>query len=293
MRIISVGRSLAFAALAWTLAAIPAFAAPKKAAPPQDPPLTAHIVRSSMPGCEPDCPQWIAVSGALTAGSPAVFKKALKQAGKARLPVIINSPGGDVDAALAIGRMIRERKLDVAVGWTLYSGCAPKDKACKLPKADKGVYRGLIFAFNGYCLSACPFILAAGQKRLAGGGALVGVHQISSQSIQERVTYREEYRMVNGKKKVISRKVLGRKTVKGKVTAKMSKPLRRKLEAYLQGMGVKPALVDLLDRAPPESIYLLQHDDLNSTDLATSQESAVTMGDPGLCKFDQPAENCR
>jgi hypothetical protein len=37
--------------------------------------------------------------------------------------------------------MIRERKLDVIVGWTLFTGCNPSVKTCKLPK---GTERGLL-----------------------------------------------------------------------------------------------------------------------------------------------------
>lgn len=271
----------------------PAMAAPKKAAPLNDPPMTAHVVRSAMPGCEPNCPQWIALDGRLTAQSPGVFRKALKLAGKKRFPVIIMSPGGDVDAALAIGKMIRQRKLDVAVGWTHYSGCTPREKACKLLKENNNVYRGLAFAYGGYCMSACPFILASGQRRLAAGGAQVGVHQISSQSLRERLTYQEEYRIVNGKKKVISRKIIGRKTIKGKVTSKMSPLLRKKLETYLHGMGVKPSLLDLVDKAPPASIYLLQAGELAATALSNDAGSAPVLVAPGQCRSQPPADHCQ
>ena len=103
-------------------------------------------------------------------GSARQFRKILKQAGKLRLPVVITSPGGDVEAALAIGQMIRERKLDVLVGWTLFTGCNPTVKTCKLPKEQKGVYAGLAMTSRGYCFSACPFILASRAETDPGDG---------------------------------------------------------------------------------------------------------------------------
>ena len=81
---------------------------------------------------------------------------------------MITSPGGDVEAALAIGQMIRQRKMDVMVGWTLFTGCNPSVKTCKLPKQQKGVYAGITMTSRAYCFSACPFVLASGQKRILG-----------------------------------------------------------------------------------------------------------------------------
>ena len=109
--------------------------------PPGSPPMAFAIVRNGTVGCEPNCPQWISAEGQIMPGSATQFRKILKQAGKLRLPVVITSQGGDVEAALAIGQMIRERKIDVLVGWTLFTGCNPTVKTCKLPKAAEGRLR--------------------------------------------------------------------------------------------------------------------------------------------------------
>ena len=226
---------------------------------PVSPPMVFAIVRSGTVGCEPNCPQWISAEGQIMPGSASQFRKILKQAGKLRLPVVITSPGGDVEAALAIGQMIRQRKLDVLVGWTLFTGCNPTAKTCKLPKAQKGVYAGLAMTSRGYCLSACPFILASGQKRILGAGAFLGVHEITTQPITQRIRYNETYRMVNGKKKVLSRKVVSRKNIIGKPTTKLSKSFDKKLKAYLNTMGVSLAMLDLLRLAPPSAIHTLTY----------------------------------
>jgi len=260
---------------------------------PVSPPMVFAIVRSATVGCEPNCPQWISAEGQIMPGSASQFRKILKQAGKLRLPVVITSPGGDVEAALAIGQMIRERKLDVLVGWTLFTGCNPTTKSCKLPKEQKGVYAGLAMTSRGYCLSACPFILASGQKRILGAGAILGVHEITTQPITQRIRYNETYRMVNGKKKVLSRKVVSRKNIVGKVTTKLSKPFDKKLKAYLNTMGVSLAMLDLLHLAPPSEIHTLTTEEMKSTNLVTASGNAADLVSNSLCKAATPADNCK
>jgi hypothetical protein len=251
------------------------------------------IVRSGTVGCEPNCPQWISAEGQIMPGSANQFRKILKQAGKLRLPVVITSPGGDVEAALTIGQMIRERKLDVLVGWTLFTGCNPTAKTCNLPKEQKGVYAGLVMTSLGYCLSACPLIVAAGQKRILGAGAILGVNEITTQSITQHIRYNETYRMVNGKKKVLSRKVVSRKNIIGKPTTKLSKPFDKKLKAYLNTMGVSLAMLDLLHLAPPSAIHTLSYDEMKSTNLVTAFGDAAELVSNSLCKTATPADNCR
>ena len=90
------------------------------------------VVRSGEPGCEPTCPEWISAEGGIAANTPAQLKKLLKTLGGRKLPIVVSSPGGDVDAALALGRMIRQYKLDVAVGKTRFAG---------LPTRTEGLHR--------------------------------------------------------------------------------------------------------------------------------------------------------
>ena len=194
---------------------------------------------------------------------------------------------------MAIGQMIRERKLDVLVGWTLFTGCNPTAKTCKLPKAQKGVYAGLAMTSRGYCLSACPFLFAAGQKRILGAGAFLGVHEITTQPITQRIRYNETYRMVNGKKKVLSRKVVSRKNIIGKPTTKLSKSFDKKLKAYLNTMGVSVAMLDLLHLAPPSAIHTLSYDEMKSTNLVTAFGDAAELVSNSLCKTATPADNCK
>jgi hypothetical protein len=64
--------------------------------------------------------------------------------------VVLNSPGGSVADALAMGRLIRERKFATEV------------------EAGK------------YCASSCPLVFAGGVERRAGDRAAIGVHQVAA-----------------------------------------------------------------------------------------------------------------
>jgi hypothetical protein len=238
------------------------------------------------------CPQWISAEGQITANTPSVFKKALAALGDHKLPIIISSPGGDVEAALAIGEIIRKRGLDVALGGTYFGGCAPYQKGCKLPKEQDGVYRGVVMSGQGFCVSACPLILAAGEHRFSGPGTYIGVHQISRKISRERVRYLEKYQIINGKKKIVSREVVSRRPMTSYVSTKLDKKLERKLIGYLKRMGVDNSLLALFGRAPPTSIYQLSRSELKTTGLVTSVTPSAELAQSGICTAARPASNC-
>jgi hypothetical protein len=288
---------LLWAALLCLAPLTPVEAATKKKAPKTeqsayDLPMRFVIVRNSVPGCEPLCPQWISAEGQIMAKTPALFKKALAKAGDLRLPIVVTSPGGDVDAALAMGKMIRERHLDVLVGWTYFADCEPHRKDCKLPKEQKNIHRGIAMSYRGYCVSACAFILAAGEQRLAGDAAFVGVHQISRTMIREQVRYLEKYRIVNGRKKMTSRKIVSRKPMKSYVSTKLDKKLKKKIVTYFAGMGVEAKLLDLFDKAPPSSMYMLTPQEARTTKLVTGPTLAFDLVTASQCKIAPPAASC-
>ena len=254
-------------------------------------PMRFAIVRSNVEGCEPNCPQWISAEGAITQETPALLRKILKQAGKDRLPVLINSVGGDVDASLAMGDIIRANRLDVGVGWTFFDGCMPTSLVCKLPEQQRGVYRGVPVTWRAYCFSTCPFILAGGQKRLA-GGAMVGVTQFSTTVTSQRVFYEERYRVVNGRKQLIGRKIVKRDPVKSYTTTNLDKSSQRKLTAHMSKMGVQNGFMALLAKAQPLSVYFLTGKEAMAVKLVTDFASARTLVDNQLCQATPTAANC-
>ena len=89
-------------------------------------------------------------TGTITPGSSQSFAAEVGKRGDYVKTVVLNSPGGSVTDALAMGRLIRERKFATEV------------------EAGK------------YCASSCPLVFAGGVERRAGDSATIGVHQVAA-----------------------------------------------------------------------------------------------------------------
>ena len=251
-----------------------------------EPPIVFAVVRYSSYQCEPVCPQWILAEGQITASSSAQLKKFIKANEKLKLPILIQSGGGDVRAALQMGRMIRKAGLDVVVGWTLLrDDCKPGMKTCKLPPEQNNVYSGFPFSGRAYCNSACNLVLAGGVNRSASASVFVGAHQILTNWTKgDTIYYRDKYRIVNNKKQIISHKIVKRVKGKSYTTNGLYKGLRKELTAYLNEMGVGLGYFELMDKAPPTSIYQVQEGDLKKIKLTTSQQGGEEFFNPQICK---------
>lgn len=240
-----------------------AYAAPaKKTPPPVDPPMQVHVVRSAHPGCEPQCLQWIAAQGKIGPDSVSQFKKVLSQLGDRKLPILIDSTGGSVNDALAIGRLVRAKGLDVVVTKTLFTPCAPTDTACRKSKAG-GELKGLAQASLSKCASSCAFILAGGTRRFVGQGTFVGVHQITMILRMYRILTRHSFGVpVETQKTFISEQKVGQKSPQTQSTY-------TNMKRYFAEMGIGDDILPLIMSTPTDSIRWLTADELRSTRLAT------------------------
>ena len=128
-------------------------------------------------------------------GDGAGFCSGDRRTRRATLADLVDSPGGSVADAMAMGRLIRARRLAVAVARTVLAPCAPPAREC-------GVARGTALSFSAGCASACPLILAGGVERYASPVEFIGVHQITRLVTQVVLARRYEvhYRIVDGKK---------------------------------------------------------------------------------------------
>lgn len=243
---------------------------------PADPAMAFFVVRGDkLLGCETDCPEWLLAKGRITAQTPALFKKTLKTLAGKKLPVLVLSHGGDVMAAMALGRLIRKNGLSVGVGGTRFSHCGATRPCEPIAEAD-GTYLGAPSSIGAVCLSACPLVLAAGKTRVAGWG-IVGVHQITSKFDSVRIKYRIEYKMRNGKKEIISRKEIGREKREGRTSTALSKPMRKALTAYLKEMQVKSSLIELMLSTTPDKIRPLTPMETAELNLTNQQASAYDL----------------
>jgi hypothetical protein len=91
-------------------------------------------------------------TGTIAPGSSEAFAAEVARRGDYVKTVVLNSPGGSVNDALAMGRLIREKKFATEV------------------EAGK------------YCASSCPLLFAGGVERRAGANAAIGVHQVAAVS---------------------------------------------------------------------------------------------------------------
>lgn len=280
----------AFAAFAGEAGAVTSKKQPT-AKRPDELPMQLVLVRSAEQGCEPLCPEWIFARGKITAATPGEFRRLFKKIGALRLPIVISSPGGDVSAAMAIGKLIRGRKAVVIVGYPLLYGCQPDNKACKPANQKSGRYVGSDVMLSGYCYSACGLVLAGGVQRF-GPVNTIGTHQMLQTGARERVWYRETYRIVKGKKKVISRKITKRERINLKPTTKISSATRKRLANYLAAMGVSQTYADLFDKAPPSGIYLLNQAEMLETRIVTAEMPEKTILRKALCAGSVPAPHC-
>jgi hypothetical protein len=260
--------------LAWS--APPATAQQAKPQSVIEPPMQVYLVRSAQPGCEPHCAEWIAAQGKIEAGSVALFRTVLRRLGDHKLPILVDSSGGNVREAFAIGRLVRRHGLDVAVTSTVLVPCAPADAACQEASA-RGMLTGLPKARLSKCASACAFILAGGARRLVGAETYVGVHRVRSFYVYTEV--RSAYRRGRGKR-MVAAKMVTRRMVETRTPPQTYRRIRR----YFTEMGVGDPILPLILRTPSGSLHWLTREELQASRLATDWIDGEQLLIPALAK---------
>ncbi len=154
-------------ALLLLVAAGPAGAQQPPAPPPAEPPplvvpaMTFTLVTGEAGACGPGCDRWIAAEGVIVADTPLVFFEFSKQLGGAKPPLLIQSEGGVVDAAMVLGRQVRRAGLATMVARTDRSGPLPQP------------------ALDGTCHGACLYLLLGGTERAMAPGAELSISPIA------------------------------------------------------------------------------------------------------------------
>ena len=259
-----------------------------------DRPMEFVLIHGGSAYCHGDgsCTDWIAAEGQIMADSPRKLQKLLKKVGGLSLPIIVRSPGGDVAAAMQMGLIIRRQGLSVAVGGTRADVCDNAEPLCDAARHRDGSMTGEVYSNGAVCLSACPLLLAGGVRRIASPYALIGVHQITTTYREVRVQYRTEYEMLNGRKKILSQREVGRKMVGKHDTTKLGNKQKAALIAYLNKMGVDPNLFDLMMSANPQSIRLLTQVEAINLKMMTEISSSDQLAAVGTCPRDKTISSC-
>ena len=264
----------------------------KKSIVTQSRDMSFEIMRASRPECEPNCPEWIYAEGEIVTSTSTKFDQILRAAGKVPLLLVIQSGGGDVRAALAMGRAIRAHKMNVAVGYAFALACDGEDLFCNETLKLKQISRGFLSTQPSYCASACTLVLAAGVERIAIPASVIGTHQILNKPMFQRIFYREKYLLINGKKKIISKTITKRETIIGKPTTKMTASFDAELDRYVKVMGVGSSFLDYYAKAPPSGIYKMTPEERLATKIITSQLNPEVYARPAVCLGASSAANC-
>lgn len=229
-----------------------AAAAAKKAAAPQKPaeqpaarpdsknprhhPMVFYIASGEPNACGPGCREWIAAEGTIESGTADRLRAFLKRFRGQLPPIYFSSPGGRIGESLAIGRVLRQRGMTVAIAATLPHDCKPDDdKACRaLKQQGKPLAASLRSA---RCSSACAYALVGGKVRLIPPDAQLGVHAARWTSNNGKPIPADRLRQL---------------------AAKHVADIR----TYLAEMGVSAKLHDIAARTPHEKVRYLSRCEL-------------------------------
>jgi hypothetical protein len=111
-------------------------------------------------GCEPHCRGWIGAVGIITGDTPKIFEEFARGRDLDGATIVLDSDGGSVNDAIALGRRWRQIGLRTTVG----SVTAMGERTSVAPRA--------------WCESMCVFLLLSGTVRYVPEEAHVRVHQI-------------------------------------------------------------------------------------------------------------------
>lgn len=187
--------------------------------------------------CGQNCRTLISAAGAITAETPIEFRNFASSRNLRGATLVLDSDGGSVLGAIALGRQIRTLELSTTVGRA--TDVKTEDRAYVSPIAD--------------CESMCAFVLLAGKHRSVPSQARVMVHQIWLGDRREdptAATYSAE-------DLVLVQRDIGR------------------LARYTADMGGPAELLELALRIPPwEPMHALTRDELRRMALDTLDNGA-------------------
>ena len=190
--------------------------------------------------CGAQCRLWISASGAITADTPRDFESFAQGRDLTGATVVLDSDGGSVLGAIALGSDIRRRGLDTTVGRIVdVPSGQERPRGRYVPRAD--------------CESMCGFVLLGGVHRAVPPEARVMVHQIWLGDRRDDPTAAN----YTAEDLVLVQRDIGR------------------LARYTIDMGGSIDLLNLALRIPPwEPMHALTADETRRTRLATDQSDA-------------------
>jgi hypothetical protein len=143
------------------------------------PTLIIYLAKGPANSCGPGCDRWIAVEGSVDRNAAPRIRRFLQDVKDTQRPIYFHSPGGSVEQAFVIGRLLRSRKAVARVGRTIVAACgaeAQVDDACLKIKTGGGEVQAEIVTRRALCNSACGYLFLGATTREVAPDATMAVH---------------------------------------------------------------------------------------------------------------------
>lgn len=194
--------------------------------------------------CQPNCRGWISAVGIVTAETPSDFDAFARDHQLKGETIVLDSSGGSVNDAIALGRRFRALEMFTTVGVSVLTPDSRDERAHVSPEA--------------YCESMCVFLLLSGKSRYVPEQAHVRVHQIwmGDRADNARAASYSAYDLTTIERDIGS------------------------LAKYTFDMGGAGDLLSLSLNVPPwEDLHELSREELRVTNLITTEKIAQ-LGSP-------------
>jgi hypothetical protein len=184
-----------------------------------------YVAHGAPGACGQDCSDWIAAEGTVQWDTHKRLIAILDRQGARKLPLVIHTSGeSNLNVAVSLGRILRDRGIDTTDGATEVEACAGKSEAeCFALKRPGGPLDARMNLADARCDIACVLMLVGGVHRSLAPGA---------------------------------RMILTGMTIRNRLAPNVSDEHREGLtiyygeqfRVYLREMGIDTELLDIVDR---------------------------------------------
>ena len=215
-------------------------------------PMVFFIGNGAEGSCGPGCSQWIAADGAFDSGAHLRFREFLDKLPNTDLPVYFHSGGGIAGTAMALGLMLRERRMRAGVARTVPFGCAdtarPADEACRRRMQSGSNVKSWMRVNGAICASSCVLALIGAPTRKVAPVAKIGVHA-------HRVLYGENPQVLSA---------LG-------IAQDDPQTVRLGFKLYAAQMGADYRFVDVAESTPPQAMHWMTREEVTRFNIGTER----------------------
>lgn len=204
-------------------------------------PMVFYDAHGDANACGPGCSEWIAADGKIDRDSADRLVELLAHLKGAYPPIFFHSPGGSVTGSIALGEIMRARKLTVSVGHTVPLNCdgdTKSENSCDVDIRAGRPIEARLDPLTAMCNSGCVYALAGGSVRLIPPWVTLGIHDIGIDVAAAKIRH-PNARIIEMAKAVS----------------------RRRLRNYIRRMGIDEDLLTEAFATPFTSIGRLTRDD--------------------------------